>query len=349
MANRTCEVIIDAPITNSTYLVSASQREFDHGRSTTAFLEKRFKKNRFKVLWPWSFYKLPSIATVQPKGGMAFFLKVDFEKKCLEFVGQIKIEYDKIQYCKVVGDLLWVLGVDTLAAYELSELELRSAQVLKPKIFVQNNLLAGAHVFHIEKDSIYVSSSGCEGILVFSTTSGKLQRKYLFKGYKLTRSYRLPRNLDLRKNYITNDFQKFHLNSCTKHNEKIFFTTLSGLVGFFQVDTGESKVIAKGYIGLHHIKYNPLNDHLHVIQSTTGTFLCMDTNGKVLNQHQIGSSWVQSAISWEKCNDVIYLDTLNNQVVLETQANGKRFLCELSMEEKKTAGPIFISKAIVGY
>ena len=62
------------------------------------------------------------------------------EKKCLEWVGQIKIEYDKIQYCKVVGDLLWVLGVDTLASYELSELELRSAQVLKPKILLARGL-----------------------------------------------------------------------------------------------------------------------------------------------------------------------------------------------------------------
>jgi hypothetical protein len=345
--NITCDVILDAPITSSTYLVSASQREFDHSRSTTEFLEKRFKKNRFKVLWPWSFSKLPSIAKVQPKGGMAFFIKVDFEKNCLNSHGQIKIGYDKIQYCKVVGEILWVLGVDTLASYEVGNLEIGTAQILKPKTFIQNNLLAGAHVFHIEKDSLYVTSSGCEGVLVFSTTDGKLLRKYLFKGYKFTRSYRLPRNLDLRENYITNDFQKFHLNSCTKLNEKIFFTTLSGLVGYFHVDTGESTVIAKGHVGLHHIKYNPLNDHLHMIKSTTGTFLCMDTEGKVLQQHQIDSRWVQSAISWEKCNEIIYLDTLNNQLVLESQENGEKVLTEFSMREKNTAGPMFISKAKV--
>ncbi len=347
MENITCEVILDAPITSSTYLVSASQREFDHSRSTTEFLEKRFKKNRFKVLWPWSFSKLPSIAKVQPKGGVAFFVKVDFEKNCLNSHGQIKIEYDKIQYCKVVGEILWLLGVDTLASFEIGDLEIGFAQDLKPKTFIQNNLLAGAHVFHIEKDSLYVSSSGCEGVLVFSTTDGKLLRKYLFKGHKYLKSYRLPKNLNLRENYITNDFQKFHLNSCTKHNEKIFFTTLSGLVGYFHVDTGESTVIAKGYIGLHHVKYNPVNDHLHLIQSTTGTFLCMDTEGKVLNQHQIDSSWVQSAISWENCNEIIYLDTLNNQIVLESQANGERVLTEFSMTEKNSAGPIFISKAMV--
>ena len=284
---------------------------------------------------------------IQPKGGVAFFLKVDFEKNCLNTHGQIKVGYDKIQYCKVVGDLLWVLGVDTLASFEISDLEIGFAQVLKPKTFIQNNLLAGAHVFHIEKDSLYVSSSGCEGVLVFSTTDGKLLRKYLFKGYKLLRSYRLPKNLNLKENYITNDFQKFHLNSCTKHNEKIFFTTLSGLVGYFHEDTGKSTVIGKGYIGLHHIKYNPLNDHLHMIQSTTGTFICMDTEGKVLNQHQIDSRWVQSAISWEKCSEIIYLDTFNKSLVLESQATGKKVLTEFSMGEKNYGGPIFISKAMV--
>jgi hypothetical protein len=296
---------------------------------------------------PWSFSKLPSLATVQPKGGVAFIIKVNFEKNALSIVGQIKIEYDKIQYCKVVGNLLWVLGVDTLASYEVSALETGPTQFLTPKTFIQNNHLAGAHVFHIEKNSLYASSSGCEGVLVFRTTDGKLLRKYLFKGYKFIKSYRLPRNLDLKKNYIINNFQKFHLNSCTKHNEKIFFTTLSGLVGYFHEDTGKSTVIAKGYIGLHHIKYNALVDHLHMIQSTTGTFLCMDTGGKVLNQHQIDSRWVQSAISWEKCNDIIYSDTLNNQLVLESQKNGERVLTEFSLREKNSTGPIFISKVMV--
>ena len=347
MDNITCEVDLDAAITSNSYLVSTSQRELDFTRITTAFLEKRFKKNRFKVLFPWNFSKLPQLATIQPRGGVAFFAKADCNEKYLKLFGQIRIEYDRIQYCKVVGDSLWILGVETLACFEVGNLEIGSTQVLKPKIFIQDNLLAGAHVFHIEKESIYVSSSGCEGVLAFSTIDGKLQEKYLFKGYKLIRSYGLPRNLDLRINYITNDFQKFHLNSCTKNNEKIFFTTLSGLVGFFNTYTGKSVVIAKGYVGLHQIKYNLLNDHLHLIQSTTGIFFCMDTAGKVLNQHQFDSSWVQSAISWEKCDEIVYVDTLKNQLVLESQAGGKQEFIVLSFEETPNLTPIFISKAMI--
>jgi hypothetical protein len=347
MENINCEVVLDKIITECTYLVSTSHREMDFTRATTAFLKKRFKKNRFKIILPWNYSRLPQISTIQPKGGAAIFVEVDPNEKSLKIVGHLKIEYDKVQFCKVVGDTLWVLGIATLASYEVGNLMTGSSQVLKPKIFIQDNLLAGAHVFHIEDKSIYVSSSGCEGVLVFSKNDHTLFQKYLFKGHKLTKSYHLPKNLDLRKNYITNDFQKFHLNSCSKYKEKVFFTTLSGIVGFFNIDTGESKVIAEGYVGLHQISYDQVKNHLHMIQSTTGTFFCMDIAGKILNKHQINSSWVQSAISMGKCDEIIYVDTLNNQLVVEHQVSSKRGLIVFSLKGTPGKAPMFISKAII--
>jgi hypothetical protein len=347
MLEVTCEITLDSPISMSEYIVSASNREFDFTRSSHEFLISRFKKNKYKFLFPWSFAKLPSIYAVQPIGGSAYFCIADVKKLEFKVMGQLKIGYDKIQYCKVIGDSLWVLGVSTLAAFKIKDIKTGSEQTLMPEIFIQDSFLAGGHIFHVEKESIYVSSSGCEGVLVFNTTNGKLLRKYLFKGHKLSRSYSLSGKLDLRKNYIGNDFQKFHLNSCTKHNEKIFFTTLSGLVGYFHVDSGKSKVIAEGYTGLHSINYNPTNGHLHFTQSTTGTFFCMNVDGKVLRSGQIDSIWAQSAISWEDCNQIIFLDTFNNQIVLSDNSGFEGRLKAFSLENLDIGGPIFISKVLV--
>ena len=337
---------IPDPLSQVSHIISYSDRKFDFETSSANFLRTRFFNNRFKSKLFKSKKNFPPISRVQPIYGKALF----FDFKVIShplLIGTIKTNYDKIQFAKIIDDSLWVLGVSTLARFDIGSFQRSEQQRIEPKLLIKHRLLAGCHSFEILGNSIFVSSSGCEGVLEFNSDTGELVNTFLFKGYKLARSYRVFQTTDLTKNYITNDFQKFHLNSVTIAQNRIYFSTLSGLIGYFDRETSRSRIIANGYVGIHSLKFDKEQKHLHFISSANGEFFCLDVDGIVLNKFQIDSKWVQGARAFKSCGCIIFCDTYSNKIVATSGLRNERSI-ELSLDEFGIGGPIFVTESEIG-
>jgi hypothetical protein len=258
----------------------------------------------------------------------------------------MKIDYDKLQFAKIIGDSLWVLGVSTLACFKIENFQSNENQIIKPNLLIEHRLLAGCHSFEALGNSIFVSSSGCEGVLEFNIFTGELVNTFLYKGYKIARSYRVSPTTNLIKNYVTNNYQKFHLNSITIVQNRIYFATLSGLIGWFDYETKKSKIIANVYVGIHSLKFDKKQKHLHFISSTNGEFYCMDLDGSVLNILKIDSKWVQGARAFKSCTSIIFCDTYSNKILIFNGILDKASV-EISLDEFGVGGPLFVTESLI--
>ncbi len=328
----------------ATHITTYSDRAFDFESSSYKFLEKRFSRNKIKSKFFLRKKNLPHINSVQPIYGKALVLNINDVVGNQSIVGILKINYDKMQLVKKIGNVVWILGASTLACFDVESFKGGGQKRIEPKLFIQNRLLAGSHSFELKGNSIFVSSSGAEGVLEFDCLNGKLLKSYLFGGLGLTRSYRVTQKTDLVKNYVTNRHQKFHLNSVTLFEDKIFFSTLSGVIGYFETKTRKTKILATGYVGIHSLKFDNVKKHLHFISSTTGEFICIDMNGSELEKFAIESKWVQGARSIESCNNVIFSDTYNNRMVVAKKFQGEVVIKLYPLGEPRVGGPIFVTE-----
>jgi len=334
------------PLSCVSHIISYSDREFNFETTSLNFLQTRFSRNKFKSKLFRLNKNFPPISKVQPIYGKAIL--ADFTNLTNpRLLGTIKIGYDKLQFAKIVDDSLWVLGVSTLSRFELGCFQRSEQQRIEPKLTIKHRLLAGCHSFEISGNSIFVSSSGCEGVLEFNIDTGEFLNSFLLKGHKFVRSYRVFPTTDLIKNYVTNDFQKFHLNSVSIVQNRIYFSTLSGLIGYFDKKTGKSVIIASGYVGIHSLKFDKAEKHLHFISSTNGEFYCMDVDGLVLNKFQIDSKWVQGARAFKSCVCAVFCDTYSNKIVVSKWlSNGDSI--EIPLDEFGSGGPLFVTESQIG-
>lgn len=335
-----------APISKVSHIITYSDRNFDFETTSVNFLRTRFLNNRFKSKLFYSKSNFPPISKVQPIYGKALLFNFNDLSNPL-LIGTLKIDYDKVQFAKIIDNSLWVLGVSTLARFDIESFQISKQQRIEPKLIVKHRLLAGCHSFEVLGNSIFVSSSGCEGVLEFNSDTGELVDTFFFKGYKLAKSYRISPSTDLVKNYITNNFQKFHLNSVTIAQNRIYFSTLSGLIGYFDHETGRSRIIANGYVGIHSLKFDKEQKHLHFISSTNGEFFCLNVDGIVLNKFQIDSKWVQGARAFKSCGCIIFCDTYSNKIVVTSGLRTEKSV-ELSLDEFGIGGPMFVTKSEIG-
>ena len=178
----------------------------------------------------------------------------------------------------------------------LGWLPLRTANVT-PVQRIAHPHFPGLHTaFSLNERSVLVPSSGSDRVFLVDSQSGRVQRTFVFPDDAFAPGYDLTEAHDLRAHYIHNDLQRTHVNCASPFGEDHFVvsTLIDGVIGTFDLQTGEFSELARGYHGAHGARSNTEGE-VYFCDSPRGQVVFLDRSGALLRQYRVDSIWLHDA------------------------------------------------------
>jgi hypothetical protein len=297
--------------------VTHSDRVTDLDRCSLNFFEKRYDR-RLQNLPPFETLS-PSTAYSRYKGVVTVWGLTAGSWPRPELLATLRPSF-KPQHALWHNARLWLLGTEVLEVYD-RDLTRQGA--------VTDPWLADAHtVAPGPRGSLLVSCSGSDAVLFVDPRSLRITRALRMPEELYGLNYPLTRSDSVVEHFIPNDLQTTHVNAASSWRDGVVVSTLAqGAIGWFTAD-GDYTEITKGFVGCHGVRADPRNGGLYFTDSTTGTIVFLDEDGRIRGRFATRSSWLHDAQHLD--GDVFALAVTDRNVVEISNVRTKELLATIN-------------------
>lgn len=280
----------------------------DFQQASLNYLTRRYSSpDRLKNLPP--FDSLPNEYCSTYTGNISIWELPDDFLQRPKLIAFMKKPY-KIQHAALYKEKLVICGTAFIEIYNINDVIKKPESAICQKV-ISHPWFSGGHTVIINsKDELVVTCSGSDSILFFDF-SGNLLRYHRMPEEHYGKNYDLKLSDDIRLHYISNDLQLTHINCASEYSNGYLVSALiQGLVGFFN-RTGKYTEIIRGFVGCHGVRPLPDEEGFYFSDSTTGTLIEMDFQGRIIRRFSLNSKWLHDALYIKKDHYIFVPSDLN--------------------------------------
>lgn len=279
-----------------TVLLSHSNRPVDFAQCSLEALTERYAD-------PHRLDRLPPLATLPaldrqrhiPAGLTVLTLTLDGDTAALVPVATFDPPGRKVQHAALVGDRLVVCLEDALLVFAAADpAQLPATLEIADATCIDDPWFSGLHtVFATGLDRCVVSASAPDAVLDVDLAAGRVVARTRLPEALYGRNYALGETDDLRRNYVSNDYQLAHINCASPDGDGgvVLSTLIQGEIA--QLDAGgRYRIVSHGHVGCHAARATADGNAFYFADSCTGALVLIDRAGVERQRFQTGSRWL---------------------------------------------------------
>lgn len=298
-------------------VLTHSSRAVDYERINLNFLTKRYDNpNRLERL-P-SLESLPAAKTFEVFHGA--FTVYHVGQSSLRKLCSYRSD-EKIQHVLLLNAFKLLICYESkIEVIELITKIYNCEGDLKPYISrrkeYNNNLFSGLHtVKMLDETHVLLSASVPDSALIFNLANETLENILRMPDDIYGKNYDIfKKDIDLKRNYISNDYQTTHVNSADINKQGLIVVSclIQGAIGIF--DKNGYREIVRGFVGCHGARF--LSDStVYFSDSTNGNLVLMSLDGKIVTRYCVNSRWLHD-VHHVKDNLFLFVLSDKNEVQL---------------------------------
>ena len=314
-----------------TILLSHSNRPVDFAQCSLDALTQRYADTtRLDRLPP-----LDSLAPADrqrhiPAGLTVLTLSLDGDTATLTPAATFDPPGRKVQHAALVGDRLVVCLEDALLYFaDAGPGSLPAVLDVADARWIDDPWFSGLHtVFASGTDRCIVSASAPDAVLEVDLATDRVVARNRLPEAIYGRNYPLSADDDLRRHYVSNDFQLTHINCASPDGQDgiVLSTLIQGDIGLFDAG-GDYRIVSHGHIGCHAARATADGEAFYFADSCNGVLVVIDRAGKELRRFAVDSRWLHDV---QQVADDLFLfcTSDSNSLELIDIASGRVWLSE---------------------
>jgi glycosyltransferase involved in cell wall biosynthesis len=215
----------------------------------------------------------------------------------VELVGVLRCR-DKLQHVAPLGERYLLAGFEhRVERWRLPAplAALRSLDGMTVEARFEHPHLAGLHTVEaLFPDRAVLSCAAADAVLLLDPETGSVERTLRLPEALYGAGYPLAPGSDLRRHYIGDELQAAHPNAAFADASRRWVavsTLIQGAVGIFDLRGGDYQEVTRGFVGCHGARFGS-SDEIYFADSTTGTLVVLDDDGRAAFRFATGSRWL---------------------------------------------------------
>lgn len=277
-------------------LLSHSNRPVDFAQCSLDALTQRYADpHRLDRLPPLQTLAALSTQRHIPAGLTVLRLTLDGNAATLNEIATFDPPGRKVQHAALVGGRLVVCLEDALLVFDAPDVARLPPQLdMAAAYTIDDPWFSGLHtVFATGPDSCIVSASAPDAVLEVDLAAGCVTARIPLPEAVYGHGYALTEADDLRAHYVSNDYQRTHINSASPDGEGgiVLSTLIQGDIGHLDAG-GRYRVVSSGHVGCHAARTTADSAAFYFADSCNGDLVVIGPDGSEQRRFATGSRWL---------------------------------------------------------